>query len=944
MSRDNIMSIDAKVRKKTPFGSAIMVLIQIALVIAAIVPEARSDPTRGSGEPLDVSYGGAIVTIDGTSSPGEWDDADEMLSLSMGTEHFSLKAKEDGERLLLYFSLDPDPEFALLDVYFDPVNGYGVSSEAFIADLWSSMAPREYQWTGGWTEVSPSGWNAIKGVDVIEMGIDFEKVSVVPGEVKNLSIAFRAISAVTYEEILWPNGYDGTNSSTWGSLTSSDLWDVPNAPPILRNGTGPTSFGFTEDTFHYSIVFEDPEGDTPVMRDIIIDGSRHAMEWIQDTGIGELYGFSTRLADGDHDYHFEFSDMEFTVRFPDQGEIEGPRVYVPNRAPVLDRPIPNGTYGIQEGQEIGLHIIDLEEFFSDDRDDGSLAFSVVYEEDPELIDMSVDGDYLDVRLKERDWFGSLSFQVEAADGGILGLPMEGYQLMTRSNVFNVVVTPINDAPQLTYLNRQISNDTVMVELRGPAGAVEDRPFPIEVRAADADLKIDATEKLTCTLNGPVIASTGAGRDNASFVFTPEDNDVGMTVWNVTVMDRFGAKDVIPLFVETQNINDRPYIVSCIHNGIAYPVESGRIVFGDGLSALDDEDFSIKVVARDDDMLGPGDGLTFGLTSLNDDVEIDPDTGELSFLPGQEDIGRRTIGVYVTDRSGAKDQVEIQIEVENVNDPPLIQGVYSLSGELRFIEGEDGHVIVTHMDPDIGYDPEEKLSVMWISEPLGKIGEGDRLAISGLAEGTHKITVFVTDRKGEQDSYTFTLVVEGDRTGNMDGFVLGLIIGGSVLVAAFCLGLLSLLSFSFFSRLKEKSILDNLNRRSIFEAIRTNSGIHFMALSEEVGLAKGVLAHHLNVLEKNEYIKSLQDSKYRRFYLFSEKIEYKLALTSIQQAIIYTVKQDPGISQSGISTRMGKSKMVINYHIKILRDVGLLSLERNGRETNCFLTSAAMDIS
>jgi predicted transcriptional regulator len=152
-----------------------------------------------------------------------------------------------------------------------------------------------------------------------------------------------------------------------------------------------------------------------------------------------------------------------------------------------------------------------------------------------------------------------------------------------------------------------------------------------------------------------------------------------------------------------------------------------------------------------------------------------------------------------------------------------------------------------------------------------------------------------------------------------------------------------MGFLIYARAREKSVLDNVNRKLIFEAIKVQPGIHFMALSEQLGLAIGVISHHLNILEKSNLIKSMQDGKYRRFYLFDDKIEYKLVLTSIQQTILYIVKQDPGITQSGISEKMGKNKMVINYHIKILKDVGLLAVERNGRETNCFPTIAALNL-
>ena len=141
----------------------------------------------------------------------------------------------------------------------------------------------------------------------------------------------------------------------------------------------------------------------------------------------------------------------------------------------------------------------------------------------------------------------------------------------------------------------------------------------------------------------------------------------------------------------------------------------------------------------------------------------------------------------------------------------------------------------------------------------------------------------------------------------------------------------------YSRLKRRSILDNLNRQNIFEYIKANPGVHFKKLLRELNFKPGALSYHLNVLEKEEYIKSIQHGNYRRFYLFGTKSDLKIALTSIQLRILSIVNERPGISQSNISKTLGKNRMLINYHIKILADAGILSLEKSGRESQCFTT-------
>jgi predicted transcriptional regulator len=164
----------------------------------------------------------------------------------------------------------------------------------------------------------------------------------------------------------------------------------------------------------------------------------------------------------------------------------------------------------------------------------------------------------------------------------------------------------------------------------------------------------------------------------------------------------------------------------------------------------------------------------------------------------------------------------------------------------------------------------------------------------------------------------------------------------VIVAAFLIFVI--LGSLLFQRFDRASKLNNARRLLIYNTIKQSPGIHFSALMKDLGLKPGVTSYHINRLEKEELIKSFQDGMYRRFYLYEDKVETKLMLSDLQKLILETIKAEPGISQMGISKVVGRSKVVINYHIRFLRDLGVLTVEAEGRETHCFLTSQGIMLS
>jgi len=177
-------------------------------------------------------------------------------------------------------------------------------------------------------------------------------------------------------------------------------------------------------------------------------------------------------------------------------------------------------------------------------------------------------------------------------------------------------------------------------------------------------------------------------------------------------------------------------------------------------------------------------------------------------------------------------------------------------------------------------------------------------------------------------------------------------GISVLIVGVCLmifiggteiGLLAFLNFvlvPLFVRIKKDQVLDHFTRGQIFGFIKANPGTHYIAIQEHLELQNGVLAYHLNVLEREEYITSERDSIYKRFYPRHMKIPRKeRQLSRVQRDIVSALGTHPGTSQNGLARMLGESKQVIGYHIRVLSKAGLVRVEHDAQQTRCYLEGA-----
>jgi len=206
----------------------------------------------------------------------------------------------------------------------------------------------------------------------------------------------------------------------------------------------------------------------------------------------------------------------------------------------------------------------------------------------------------------------------------------------------------------------------------------------------------------------------------------------------------GSSTVHDILVSVLPTNDPPEIKT-IGNVMVEGLDSVN------LFTFEDDWFNKTVTATDID----GDTLIFLDNSSQFDINYL--TGEISFKPGNDDVGSFHVNVTVSDINGSscEDSINIIFTVLNVNDPPTASISYPENGSVyradRYISfSGDG------FDPDMPHG--DYLSYEWYSDLDGFIDEGRNISTYYLSVGTHRISLKVIDASGLFDIANITLVI------------------------------------------------------------------------------------------------------------------------------------------------------------------------------------------
>jgi DNA-binding MarR family transcriptional regulator/predicted GH43/DUF377 family glycosyl hydrolase len=145
-------------------------------------------------------------------------------------------------------------------------------------------------------------------------------------------------------------------------------------------------------------------------------------------------------------------------------------------------------------------------------------------------------------------------------------------------------------------------------------------------------------------------------------------------------------------------------------------------------------------------------------------------------------------------------------------------------------------------------------------------------------------------------------------------------------------------FPLYSRLKKDELLDQDTRSLIYQYIISNPGDNFNRIKEKLNLNNGTLTYHLQTLEREEYIKSMRDGIYKRFYPVEVKVQRVngFGVRSVQGQVIMHLINNPGLTQKEICTALGISQQVVSYHLKLMKETGHVRAKRQGKTNRYFV--------
>ncbi|WP_344917962.1 Ig-like domain-containing protein [Azospirillum formosense] len=332
--------------------------------------------------------------------------------------------------------------------------------------------------------------------------------------------------------------------------------------------------------------------------------------------------------------------------------------------------------------------------------------------------------------------------------------------------FAVLTVSDNETAQL---------QTVVVTVRDSGGTAGDATgvFSTASLAASGFFKSAAG---TYTLNASSAAAAQAALRLLDFQPVANRAAPGsqeITAFTVTVTDADGASVTnTTTSVNVLSVNDAPVLAQALGTR---NVDQGQA-------------FSYTIPAGVFTDADTGDSLTLNATSGDGSalpawLSFDAATGHLSGVPGNADVGTRTVRVTATDSSGATVSDLLTIEVGNVNDAPVAANDAGDTDRLTPVTviASNG-VLANDMDLDAG----DHLAVSAVNGDAANVGRAITLAGGGRltlnADGGYSfdpaggygtllfgqtrqetVSYTVTDQSGATSTATLTITVRGVNT-------------------------------------------------------------------------------------------------------------------------------------------------------------------------------------
>ena len=151
-----------------------------------------------------------------------------------------------------------------------------------------------------------------------------------------------------------------------------------------------------------------------------------------------------------------------------------------------------------------------------------------------------------------------------------------------------------------------------------------------------------------------------------------------------------------------------------------------------------------------------------------------------------------------------------------------------------------------------------------------------------------------------------------------------------------LPLLGVAGMALYTRIRPNAALENETRKAIFESVCRAPGLGVHAIAKAAGVSYSTTAYHLERLVEAGMIVMTPDGNKLCYYknggAFTETERRLLPVLKNDEAVrlLEAILASPGTYRAALAERLGVTATTINWHLRRLREAGLVEEVRSGR--------------
>ncbi len=145
-----------------------------------------------------------------------------------------------------------------------------------------------------------------------------------------------------------------------------------------------------------------------------------------------------------------------------------------------------------------------------------------------------------------------------------------------------------------------------------------------------------------------------------------------------------------------------------------------------------------------------------------------------------------------------------------------------------------------------------------------------------------------------------------------------------------------LAVALYHRIRGNSTLDNETRKTIFDAVCGEAGLGVADVAAAARVSYSTASYHLDRLVKERMLVVTADGNKLRYYknggAFSEDERRVLPILKNDEAmrVLGAILERPGTYRAQVAQTLGVTATTVNWHLRRLADVGLVTEVRSGR--------------